>query len=653
MQHYPKSRARRHTAAAAWAVTLGLAAVAVPALPLSPAAAEQSPSACVPVALENGSFENPIIAANNWASLLESTVPGWETSATDNRIELWRSPFGNVPVPQGSQFAEINANQRATMFQDFATTPGETIRWQVQHRGRTGIDVMEVRLGAPDTTLALQTTASTGLTWTTYSGLYTVPAGQTTTRLAFVSISSANGNATFGNFIDDVSVTSSACLVTTKSVDASAASDPVRLGDTLTYTISTRNGGGAAATGVVLSDPLPIGVTLVPGSLNSDLGTYDPATREVRVPVGAGASDSVGGSLAAGASATVSFSVIVDDVAALPQVDNTATVLFTDTVTTTAMTSTSNTTGTAVAPDAPALSIVTTGTVSPIERQDAAAVGDPIAWSYVVTNTGDVPLTDVAVDDPEGGVITCVPTTLAVDESATCTGSTPHTVTVADLAVGSVSNGAVGRATPPFGAADVESTESVATITTAALEPAITVAVEHENLSASDPSSTPVPGHRIRAWFTVTNAGNAPLDEVAVVDPVFGITACEEGWLEPGAWTTCWAVDEYVVTEDDALAGTIARTVRATGVTAAGATADSVWDDTIAVLPVDTELPTLPLPEDGGDGGGDASDGSALTDSGLAATGVDARGTALLALAFALVAAGLLALLVTRTRATR
>ncbi|MGV3732178.1 MAG: DUF7507 domain-containing protein [Microcella sp.] len=650
MQHYPNSRARRRAAAAAWAVTLGLAVVAVPALPLSPAAAQQSPSACAPVALENGSFETPTIAANSWSSVLESAVPGWETSATDNRIEIWRSPFQGVPVPQGSQFAEINANQRATMFQDVATTPGETIRWQVQHRGRTGVDVMEVRLGAPDATLALQTTASTGLTWTTYSGLYTVPAGQTTTRLAFVSISSANGNATFGNFIDDVSVTSSACLVTTKSVDTSAASDPVRLGETLTYTISTRNDGGAAATGVVLSDVLPAGVTLVSESLSSDLGTYDPATRELRVPVGAGATGSAGGSLAVGASATVSFSVVVDDVAALAGVENTATAQFTDTVTTTAMTSTSNTTETAVAPDAPALSIVTTGTVSPIERQDAAAGGDTITWSYLVTNTGDVALSDVTVVDPEGGTITCVPTTLAVGETATCSGSAVRTVDASDLAVGSVSNGAVAQATPPYGAAAVESTESIATISTAALQPAISVAVSHENLSATDPSSTPMAGDRIRAWFTVTNAGNAPLDNVTVDDPVFGTVTCDAISLEPGARTTCWAVDEYTVTDDDALAGTVSRTVRAAGVSVVGAT-EVVWDDELAALPVDTELPTLPLPED--DGEGDASDDAALTGDGLADTGADARGTALLALALGLLTSGALALVMTRRRAAR
>lgn len=647
MQHYPNSRARRRAAAAAWAVTFGLAVVAVPALPLSPAAAQQSPSACAPVALENGSFETPTIAANSWSSVLKSAVPGWETSATDNRIEIWRSPFQGVPVPQGSQFAEINANQRATMFQDVATTPGETIRWQVQHRGRTGVDVMEVRLGAPDATLALQTTASTGLTWTTYSGLYTVPAGQTTTRLAFVSISSANGNATFGNFIDDVSVTSSACLVTTKSVDTSLASDPVRLGETLTYTISTRNDGGAAATGVVLSDVLPAGVTLVPESFSSDLGTYDPATRELRVPVGAGATGSAGGSLAIGASATVNFSVVVDDVAALPGVDNTATAQFTDTVTTTAMTSTSNTTETAVAPDAPGLSIVTTGTVSPIERQDAAAVGDTITWTYLVTNTGDVALSDVSVVDPEGGTITCVPTTLAVGETATCSGTAVRTVDASDLAVGSVSNGAVAQAAPPYGAAAVESTESIATISTAALQPAITVAVSHENLSATDPSSTPMAGDRIRAWFTITNAGNAPLDNVTVDDPVFGSVTCDAISLEPGAWTTCWAVDEYTVTDGDALAGTISRTVRAAGVSVVGAT-EVVWDDELAALPVDTELPTLPLPDDGE---GDASDDAALTGGGLAATGTSPLLLLLLALALALSAVGALTLRSSRSRA--
>lgn len=49
------------------------------------------------------------------------------------------------------------------------------------------------------------------------------------------------------------------------------------------------------------------------------------------------------------------------------------------------------------------------------------AVGDPVNWTYVVTNTGDVALTDIVVTDDQGVIVTCPQTTLAVDASMECT----------------------------------------------------------------------------------------------------------------------------------------------------------------------------------------------------------------------------------------
>ncbi len=48
-------------------------------------------------------------------------------------------------------------------------------------------------------------------------------------------------------------------------------------------------------------------------------------------------------------------------------------------------------------------------------------VGDPVVWTYVVTNTGNVPLHDVTVTDDQGVEVTCPQTTLAVGEFMTCT----------------------------------------------------------------------------------------------------------------------------------------------------------------------------------------------------------------------------------------
>ena len=51
------------------------------------------------------------------------------------------------------------------------------------------------------------------------------------------------------------------------------------------------------------------------------------------------------------------------------------------------------------------------------------AVGSPVAWQYVVTNTGQVGLTNVVVADDRGVAVSCSSTTLAVGQSMTCTGS--------------------------------------------------------------------------------------------------------------------------------------------------------------------------------------------------------------------------------------
>ena len=50
-------------------------------------------------------------------------------------------------------------------------------------------------------------------------------------------------------------------------------------------------------------------------------------------------------------------------------------------------------------------------------------VGATVQWTYVVTNTGDVPLTNVAVTDNRGVTVTCPKTTLQAAESMTCTAS--------------------------------------------------------------------------------------------------------------------------------------------------------------------------------------------------------------------------------------
>ncbi|XXX77231.1 hypothetical protein WMF30_00455 [Sorangium sp. So ce134] len=98
-------------------------------------------------------------------------------------------------------------------------------------------------------------------------------------------------------------------------------------GDTLEYTIIVANTGDDSAAEVVLNDPLPPGVTYVPGSLEitagpnmggvtddagDDEGEYVDGARTVSVRLGNGAGAALGGSLGVGETTTVRFRVKID-----------------------------------------------------------------------------------------------------------------------------------------------------------------------------------------------------------------------------------------------------------------------------------------------------------------------------------------------------
>ncbi len=48
-------------------------------------------------------------------------------------------------------------------------------------------------------------------------------------------------------------------------------------------------------------------------------------------------------------------------------------------------------------------------------------VGDPVAWEYVVTNTGDEAVAEIVVIDDQGVTVTCPNDRLGAGESMTCT----------------------------------------------------------------------------------------------------------------------------------------------------------------------------------------------------------------------------------------
>lgn len=159
------------------------------------------------IVVNNNGFESHSgVPAGRYRILNESDVDHWLTNATDNKIEIWADTFLGVPAYEGSYFAELNANEVASLYQDIEIQPGTTVIWSIAHRGRLGEDVASLSVGPPGKALTVIETMRTGnQAWQVYTGTYTVPLGQTTTRFSLNS-SAAQNLQSYGNLMDAFSL---------------------------------------------------------------------------------------------------------------------------------------------------------------------------------------------------------------------------------------------------------------------------------------------------------------------------------------------------------------------------------------------------------------------------------------------------------------
>lgn len=161
----------------------------------------------------------------------------WRNTAESN-IELIKSGANGQFAQSGDQYAELNASLAGTLYQDLTTTPGQTMRWSFYHRARNGdtpssaqagTNTMRLLIGTPGNVVQQgPDRTSPGTHWTQYTGTYTVPAGQTTTRFAFQSVSGLSPSV--GNLLDSVSFTTAdGCAAAPTNLSASPENGSVAL----------------------------------------------------------------------------------------------------------------------------------------------------------------------------------------------------------------------------------------------------------------------------------------------------------------------------------------------------------------------------------------------------------------------------------------
>jgi uncharacterized repeat protein (TIGR01451 family) len=212
-------------------------------------------------------------------------------------------------------------------------------------------------------------------------------------------------------------------------------------------------------------------------------------------------------------------------------------------------------------PPAPALTVVKSA-----DPASAGAVGEVITYSFLVTNTGNVTMDNIAVSEGAftgTGTIspaTCSSTTLAPAATTTCTAT--YTLTQADVDAGTVTNTATAGGTPPGSTTPVDSPPSTAIVTVQG-SPALTV------VKTATPGAAGAAGDVVTYSFLVTNTGNVTMDNVDIHENTFTGTGtlspitCPATTLVPGASTTCTAT--YTLTQADADSGAVTNTASATG----------------------------------------------------------------------------------------
>jgi uncharacterized repeat protein (TIGR01451 family) len=210
-----------------------------------------------------------------------------------------------------------------------------------------------------------------------------------------------------------------------------------------------------------------------------------------------------------------------------------------------------------------------------------SAVDQTITYTYVVTNTGNVPVTGLTISDDKT-TVSLVST--IVDPGQSVTGTATYKITQNDINAGSVTNKAT--ATGKYNSQTVNSNEATVTVK----------AVQNSALKLEKSASPTIyssAGQTITYTYIVTNTGNVPVTGLAIADNKTTVTLASNT-VDPGQSVTGTAT--YQITGSDISAGSVTNKATATG-TCNGKTVNSneaTATVTSTAKPPDTQIPEFP-----------------------------------------------------------
>ncbi|WP_040401507.1 DUF7507 domain-containing protein, partial [Cecembia lonarensis] len=194
--------------------------------------------------------------------------------------------------------------------------------------------------------------------------------------------------------------------------------------------------------------------------------------------------------------------------------------------------------------------------------------GDVILYTYVVTNTGNITINNVSVEDnhPGTGNLSDLTTSdninnIAPGQSVTFTAT--YVVTQDDIDAGTaIINLATATATGVNGAT-VTNTDTE-TITPEAAAAGIELEKKGEFVDVNGNGRADA-GDQITYTFTITNTGNVTLRDIIVTDPLVDVSGGPLASLAPGATDGNTFTAVYTLTQEDIDDGSFTNTATVTG----------------------------------------------------------------------------------------
>ena len=259
-----------------------------------------------------------------------------------------------------------------------------------------------------------------------------------------------------------------------------------------------------------------------------------------------------------------------------------------------------------------------TSSLNDSDGDDLADAGETITYGFVLTNDGNVTMSDLTITDEMLG-LTDMPVnadnceldpadfdgTLAAGESVTCTLIEDYTVTQADVdeafgnGTNQIHNEAVAKGTSPDPDNPNPETPPADTDTPVDDDPEMDLVKTAGEPVDVDGDGFTDAGDTIVFTFEVTNTGGVTIDNVVVNDPMLaelGIDiTCDVTTIAPGEVATCTS-GEYTITEDDVAAGNVHNVATATGTTPPDPENPDEPGEPVVTPPSETDTPTDLVP---------------------------------------------------------